>query len=505
MSEKAKEANKKLTVIPLALMCVTSVFMFPNIPRAFLLMGYAAIPWYILAAITFLVPFAFMVAEYGAAFKKEKGGIYSWLEKVVGAKYAFISIFMWYVGWLVWITLTSNSIWVHFSTMLLGKDTTSNWSFLGLNATHTLGLLTIVFVFALTFTATKGLDKIIKITSLGGISVAFINIVAYIGAIIVFILNHGHLAQAINAQALVHSPNPGYQSVVSIISFISFAILAYAGIEVVAGVTDQTENAEKNFPKGVLIGAAFIAVCYALGIFAVGIFTSWTGVLGGKDVNMVNVTIIIMNNLGVEIGKGLSLSTAASISLGNWLGRFVGLSLFLTYLGALVSYSYSPIKQLVEGTPKELWPGNLSQIKDGLPKNAMWIQCIIIILFILFVSLGGQGASAFFDKLVLMTNVATTLPYIFIAGAFAKFKKNEEIEKPFVVYKNYKSSLIWTIIVTATVLIANVAVIIKPALTKGDFASSLWMIAGPAIFAVVALLMYGRYENIMKGKGNLPI
>jgi amino acid transporter len=489
--------NKKLTLIPLSLMVVTSVFMFPNIPRAFLLMGYAAIPLYILAAITYLIPFAFMVGEYGAAFKKEKGGIYSWLERISGPKYAFVSIFMWYVGWLVWIILTCNSIWVHFSTILFGKDTTSNWSLMGLGSTHTLGILSIIFAVVLTFTATKGLDKITKITSVGGISVAFINIVAYIGAIIVFILNHGKIAQTINVQAFLHSPNTDYSSAISIISFISFAILAYAGIEVVAGVTDNTENPEKTFPKGVLIGAIFIGIGYSLGIFACGAFTNWQNVLSGKNVNMVNVTIIMMNNLGYQIGKGLSLSQPACISIGNWIARFVGLSMFLTYLGALISYSYSPLKQLIEGTPKELWPGKLSEIKDGMPKNAMWIQCIFIVLFILILSLGGQGASKFFDKLVLMTNVATTLPYIFMSSAFAKFKKDTSIEKPFVIYKSYNSALLWTIIVTFTVVIANVTVIIKPAI-KGDIASSIWMIAGPLIFSIIAIIMYARYEKIIK-------
>lgn len=489
--------TKKLTLIPLSLMVVTSVFMFPNVPRAFLLMGYAAIPWYVLAAITYLIPFAFMVGEYGSAFKKEKGGIYSWLERIVGPKYAFISIFMWYVGWLVWIILTCNSIWVHFSTILFGTDTTSNWSFLGLSSTLTLGILSIIFVVTLTFTATKGLEKISKITSVGGISVAFINISAYIGAIIVFILNHGKIAQPINVQSFLQSPNPNYTSVVSIISFISFAILAYAGIEVVAGVVSDTEKPEKTFPKGVLAGAIFIGIGYSLGIFACGIFTNWQNVLSGKNVNMVNVTIILMNNLGYQIGQGLSLSQGACISLGNWIARFVALSMFLTYLGALISYSYSPLKQLIQGTPKKLWPGKLSEIRDDIPKNAMWVQCVFIVCFILILSLGGDGASKFFDKLVLMTNVATTLPYIFMSGAFAKFKKDTTIEKPFVIYKTYSSALIWTVIVTLTVVIANVTVIIKPAL-KGDFASSIWMIVGPVLFSVIALVLYGRYERITK-------
>ena len=80
-------ASKKLTLLPLVLMIFTSVYGFNNIPRSFYKMGYAAIPWYIVAGIMFFVPFALMVAEYGSAFKEEKGGIYTWMEKSIGPRF----------------------------------------------------------------------------------------------------------------------------------------------------------------------------------------------------------------------------------------------------------------------------------------------------------------------------------------------------------------------------------------------------------------------------------
>ncbi len=73
-----KSSSGKLTLVSLILMIFTSVFGFANMPRGFFLMGYAAIPWYLVAGILFFIPYAFMIAEFGAAFKSEKGGIYSW-------------------------------------------------------------------------------------------------------------------------------------------------------------------------------------------------------------------------------------------------------------------------------------------------------------------------------------------------------------------------------------------------------------------------------------------
>ena len=69
---------KKMSLPGLILMIFTSVFGFANSPSAFYLMGYSAIPWYIFSALLFFIPFAFMMAEMGSAYRKEEGGIYSW-------------------------------------------------------------------------------------------------------------------------------------------------------------------------------------------------------------------------------------------------------------------------------------------------------------------------------------------------------------------------------------------------------------------------------------------
>ena len=122
------------------------------------------------------------------------------------------------------------------------------------------------------------------------------------------------------------------------------------------------------------------------------------------------------------------------------------------------------------------------------------MQCIVVIVFIIMLTVGGDAAAKFFTILVSMTNVAMTIPYMFIAGAFAPFKKNTDIIKPFTIFKSYRSSLIWTIIVVCTVGFANFFTIIQPGM-QGDMATTIWMIVGPIFFAVVALAMFSRYNK----------
>lgn len=95
--------EKKLGLMPLILMIFTSVYGFNNIPRSYYLMGYAAIPWFVIAGILFFIPFAFMIAEFGSAFRNETGGMYSWMCKSVGPKYAFVGTLMWYTSYILWM------------------------------------------------------------------------------------------------------------------------------------------------------------------------------------------------------------------------------------------------------------------------------------------------------------------------------------------------------------------------------------------------------------------
>ncbi len=299
---------KKMSLIGLILMIFTSVFGFANSPSAYYLMGYSAIPFYIFSALLFFIPFALMMAEMGAAYRKEEGGgIYSWMNNSVGPRFAFIGTFMWFSSYIIWMVSTSAKVWVPFSTFLYGSDMTQHWriagleptqvvgllavawmilvtvvaskkvwvpfsTFLygsdmtqhwriaGLEPTQVVGLLAVAWMILVTVVASKGINKIARITAVGGIAVMCLNLV---------LLNGGHFAQDINFLA---SPNPGYQSGLAMLSFVVFAIFAYGGIEAVGGLVDKTENPEKNFAKGIVFAAIVISIGYSLAIFLWGLF-----------------------------------------------------------------------------------------------------------------------------------------------------------------------------------------------------------------------------------------
>ncbi|WP_461812529.1 glutamate/gamma-aminobutyrate family transporter YjeM [Faecalimonas sp.] len=494
MSEK----QKKLSMGALILMIFTSVYGFNNMPRSFYLMGYGAIPFYLLSAVVFFVPFAFMIAEYGSAFKDEKGGIFSWMQICVNTKYAFVATFMWYTSYVIWLVNISSGIMVPLSNAIFGKDTTQKWSIFGLSSTQTLGVLGIIFIVVVTFFASKGMKNIQKVASIGGIACMFLNVMLIGGALLVLIGNGGELAQpVVSAASLVESPNPEYAGSLAMLAFLVYALFAYGGTEAVGGLVDETENPEKNFGKGLTIAAIIVAVGYSIGIFCVGIFTNWSQTLSAATVHKGNASYVIMNNLGYQIGAAFGANQSVCIQIGDWVARIMGISILLSLAGAVFTLCYSPLKQLIEGSPKGLLPEKFCKMENGMPKFALKVQAVVVVVFIFLISMGGDTMTQFFNILVSMTNVAMTLPYMFISAAFIKFKKNKDIDKPFVIFKNNTVAIVFAILVTGIVGFANFFTIIQPAMA-GDIATTVWSILGPVLFTVIALILHARYEKKQK-------
>lgn len=493
----ANSNEKKLTTVALISMIFTTLFGFSNVPTSYMMMGYAAIPWLIVAAVLFFVPFAMMVCEYGSAFKSEEGGIFTWMSRSVNMKYGFMGVFMWYTAFIIYFVNVSTAFFIKISGVIFGKDTTSEWSILGLNSNQTVGLLAVALIIVIAFISSKGIKNVAFIARIGGTAVLITEAAVIIGAVILLIGHHGHFMEPVTAGAFLKSPNSGYTSVIGMISFLTVAVGCYGGIETTGGLVDKVENPNK-VPKAILGAVITITASYVVLVFCVGSFINWNDTLAVDNVNLANVQYIIMNNLGYQIGDMFG-GPAAAETLGNLFTRFYSLAVALMTLGSITVFFYGPLTQLMEGTPKEVWPEWMVKRdeKTGIPVNAMWVQTAIICIFLLVISFGGTSVSGFWNMILLMTNVAMTIPYIFIAGAFPFFKKKKEIEKPITFFKSQNSVVIWTVLVVGMVGIANVFTIINPAF-NGDIVSTILQIAGPVLFACLGLVLYRRYVKKSK-------
>ena len=481
---------KNITTFGLVTMIISTIFGFGNVSNAYLQMGYGSIFWYALAGICFFFPCGLMMAEYGSAFKDAQGGIYSWLAGSIGERMAFIGTFVWLASWIVWMVSTASRVWITFSALFFGKDTTNTWSIFGLSSTQTIGILGILMILLITFFSSRGMNAIAKIGSLGGIFTIVVNVIFVVVSFIVLFANHFKLAQPIDGPStFITSPNPAFQTPIALISFVVYAVFAYGGMESLGSVTDDMDNPEKTFPRGLIIASIFTIGTYVLMIFMLGWSINYQSQMTKANVNLGNVTYVVFNYLGIAMGNALGWSHAAAVTFGVVMTRIVALAQTIGFLGALFILMYSPIKAFILGSDRRLWPAKLTKLnKADMPANAMWVQAIIVCVIVFLVSFGGSAAQRFYTILTDMANVSSTAPYMFLVGAFPFFKK-KHYEQSFVAFKNKTWTNLLVCFVELILIVGTLFTFIQPMLDH-DFETAFWTIAGPFFFALIAYLFY---------------
>lgn len=511
MSGHQNTDQNKMGLVALALMIFTSVYGFANIPLSYFNMGYSAIPYFILAALLYFIPFSLMIAEMAQAFKDSHGGIYTWMEKSVGIKWAFTGIFMWWISYVVWMVGKATNMWIPLSFGLFGKNvfTDANvMAWTGLRASQFFGIIGIIFMIFATYIGIKGIKGVAKVAAIGGIAVIALNIMLFIGGVIVLTTNGLSLGE-MNFD-MFQSPNPKFGTPVAGLGFLVYALFAFGGMEACGGLVDSVKD-KKAYIGGLAFAGAIISIGYALGVFFIGTFTNWTQVMGATDangealVNYATVTYVVVGQLGLTLGKIFNLSEPEILK--TVFARFAGLGMFLAYVGAFFTLVYAPLRQMIDGTPEELWPFGIGK-DDAVtktPKKALLAQGVFVVIMIALVAFGGKGAAKFFATLQGMTNIAMTLPYIFISYAYINFLNNDAIEKPFrMLSKNKGLGIAAGWVVTLVVGFGNIfSVMDLDGVDTGIFGINIpgvvdEFIIGPIIFAIISYIIVHNYEKKKK-------
>lgn len=495
--------TKKLTLMAFILMMLTSVFGVTNIGIGFYRMGYAAIPMFVVGGLFYFIPFITMMIELATGFKLEKGGIYTWMEKSVNVKFAFIGIMMWYSSYVIWMFGKALSLWVPLSFALFGKDITVTPVLIGNTdfGPFLLGVVGIIVVIGLGVIVNSGAGRLAKVTSIGGLAVVSLNLVLFIGGIFAISRNliDGEIfKEALTAKALISSPNPQFQNLISFFGFVVFAVFAYGGTEAIAGVASDLENPERDLKRGIFTSGAFIVIAYILGFFMVGAALEW--VQFGDGVNSLSALFLIMGHLGDAIvGQEGS-------ALGEFLTRFAGLGMFLSYIGALVALSYAPLKQMIDGAPEEFWPESFKQVNsNGVRTSAVKMQAVVVIIFIAAKSIlsliNPDGAAKLYELIITMTNVGMTIPYLFLIIAWFMFRSNDSLPKDIVIIKSKSMVYLCLISTSLLVVFGNVFTILSPFIAEEmRLQEGIWTIIGPIIFSIIALIIYTKGESKITNK-----
>ncbi|MFE6889126.1 APC family permease [Streptomyces sp. NPDC057694] len=239
--------RRSLKRFDITAMAVAAVISFDTVGQIATGGGEAA-TWTAAIALFFLVPYALLFAETGAAFPQE-GGPYVWVKLALGRPAAALTTLFY------WVT---NPIWLGGSLVFLAAETWDGFVFhlgSGTVGDYTFKLL---FVWIAILTAIVSLSRGKWITTAGAI-VKVLSLILFTVTAVLYGAEHGFQGLS---DARFTPTTAGFLGLVPILLF------AYVGFEAPNAAGEEMHDPQKDVPAALGRSATIAAACYLLPVVA---------------------------------------------------------------------------------------------------------------------------------------------------------------------------------------------------------------------------------------------
>ncbi|GFH41735.1 glutamate/gamma-aminobutyrate family transporter YjeM [Lactococcus hodotermopsidis] len=470
----------------LVLVIATTVFSFSSSTTAFFTMGLKSLIWLAVAAVFYFLPFAIINSEFTSAYPKSQSSLYDWLADNLSAKIAFITTFIWYASYFVWMTSLFLKLWIPFGLLIFGKDISQMTTIFGVSAKMVLTILTIFGIVMLTTIINRGFLKIAKLMYVSSILMIGLLILT-VGTNLILSLSHPdmilpNLKKAATSKTFFETTN--LTGFISQLPFLIFAITAFGGLDTVSSLVEKVGNQHNKFSKALLAGGGIVLIFYFLAIVS---WSMGTTVTTNTQTHLGNLMYALMSQLARNIAPNSPLISELYV-------RYTALVMFTAYLALLATIGYAPLKVLLHAGNRQIFPDKLLKTNEnGIHFKAVRAQAMIIGAFVLLVSVGTPLVTTLYNQLTLMTNLARSLPYLLVATAYPFFK--EKFTSDYL--KLVKHSAVARVLASSVVMTVLLAIgfEIYTTIVSNGVIATLFLIIGPLIFAILANYLYERKAN----------
>ncbi|MBR2709574.1 amino acid permease [Candidatus Saccharibacteria bacterium] len=359
--------------------------------------------WWAIMLIGFFVPYALISAELGTQYPSE-GGMYTWIKKAFGKKWAARVAWFYWVNYPLWIASLADLI------------TTLIMQMFGIELS-----MTAVLIIQIAY--------IVLVTVLGMLRISQSDWVANIGAIIkiVILAGVGVLGFYILFTHGTANPIESWHDLVPLasaeggidwagLSFVSLIIFNMLGFEVVGTFYDDMDNPKKQIPQAIMLGGILIAIFYILPSFALGVGTPFSEI--STDTGVLDAWQILLSNAGVAAEAIQAILIT------------VGLLFIVTLISNISSWNFGVYSVIAYAARDGMFPKSWRKTnKDGVPYIVgIWTGIVAAVLAIAGIILAyvfpeaeelANMFWAFFD----LSLVCLLLSYIPLFAAFIKLHK----------------------------------------------------------------------------------
>lgn len=421
--------------------------------------------WWLFLIIAFCVPYGMISAELGTTYQSE-GGMYDWVKRAFGAKWASR------VAWNYWINFP---LWIA-SLAVAVTDVIAGIFNIELNIFVML-ILQLGYTWLVSFLGTQRIGESKWIVNIGTFfKILFMVSLGLLG--IYCFIKTGESANPIES-AMDLLPSMDLLS----LSFLSVIIFNFLGFEVVATFADDMENPSKEIPKALIYGGLLMAIFYILPATGVNIAMSLEQ---AEAAGITDSFSILLTNLGVSA----DLIRAIVIT--------VGLMFIYTMVANIVSWSFgvnSVAKYSADdgGLPKVFSKTN----KQGVPYMASIMNGVVATVIVIIGLILGQvseTASNLFWTFFSLSLVTLLMSYIPLFLAFIKLRKTDKTKR---VYKVPGGPVMTALMayVPFVLLVLSIIFTLFGDFTKEYIEANIPLILGVVVSLIIQEILAARVKN----------
>jgi glutamate:GABA antiporter len=216
--------------------------------------GTSSISLWVIAALFFFVPGAFVINELSSRFPDE-GGLYVWAKEAFGDFHGFVA------GWTYWIYTV-----FYFPGLLLASASMSAYVFGEKGATLSqdrtfLLVVSLVLLFVAVLLNIIGLNIGKWLQNAGGVG-TYLPLLMLAGIALLVYFKHGSVTHFTWANMM---PTWNWDTV----NFWSQIAFAFTGLELVSAMSEEVRDPRRTLPRAVFGAGAMIAFMYIVGTFAI--------------------------------------------------------------------------------------------------------------------------------------------------------------------------------------------------------------------------------------------
>jgi glutamate:GABA antiporter len=434
--------------------------------------GTSSISLWVIAALFFFVPGAFVINELSSRFPNE-GGLYVWAKEAFGDFHGFVA------GWTYWIYTV-----FYFPGLLLASASMSAYVFgaRGMQLSQdrpfllwvSLGLLLVGVVLNII-----GLNIGKWLQNAGGVATyAPLLMLGGIAALVYF--KQGSATHFTWANMM---PTWNWDTV----NFWSQIAFAFTGLELVSAMSEEVRDPRRTLPRAVFAAGAMIALAYILGTFAV------LGLAPASDIDPQSGVfhVITLGSVALKLGF-LGILAALLVSVGNAGG--VG--------STVAGIARVPF---VVGIDRYL-PSAFGKIhsKWKTPYVSILVQAGLSGGILLLSQIRSETVQAAYQILIDAAIILYFIPFLYMFAAVLKLStRRDRAENPHTVLIPGGKIGLWLsgVLGFFVVLIGIFVSLVPPGETVNKWSFELRLVGGTVVSILIGLVLYWRGARSKKTAG----